>query len=176
MNIYISPKELRSFFVKAVLSAAALGLAACGNLPSLPNAPSLDLPSAPEPYTLDIQQGTAVDQKMIDRLRAGMTRNQVGLVLGTPLLADVMHADRWDYVFYTRKQGVVGEWRRFTCHFKEDRLVSITGDVTLSASPSKEAANPSSAGVTPDGTSKPPSTGLPVPLPSADGPSPSSKR
>jgi len=128
--------------------------------------PSVDIPSAPEPYTLDIQQGTAVDQKMIDRLQSGMTRNQVGLILGTPLLADVMHADRWDYVYFTRKQGVVGEWRRFTCFFKDDRLVSITGDVTLAA-PAK--GTPAPTGVS-EPSPKPASTGLPAPLPSTDGP------
>jgi len=133
-------------------------------MPSGTSIPNVDL----EPYTLDIQQGTAVDQKMIDRLKAGMTRNQVSLVLGTPLLADVMHADRWDYVYYTRKNGQVGEWRRFTCFFKEDRLDSITGDVTLAAAPVKEGT--SAPGGASDGTIKPPSSGLPAPLPKLEGP------
>jgi outer membrane protein assembly factor BamE (lipoprotein component of BamABCDE complex) len=132
--------------------------------------PSVDIPSAPEPYTLDIQQGTAIDQKMIDRLQAGMTRNQVSLILGTPLLADVMHADRWDYVYYTRKKGQVGEWRRFTCYFKEDRLVSITGDVTLAPNPAKEGVSPAPTGSGSNGIPTLPSSGLPSPLPNQDGP------
>jgi len=136
-------------------------------MPALPSLSAVDLPS-PEPYTLDIQQGTAIDQKMIDRLRPGMTRNQVGLVLGTPLLADVMHADRWDYVYYTRTQGVVGEWRRFTCFFKDDRLSSITGDVTLASDPSKDAKSAPVGAA--DIDRKPSNSGLPVPLPSANGP------
>jgi outer membrane protein assembly factor BamE len=135
-------------------------------MPRMPSVdvPSIALPTVPvKPYTLDIQQGTAVDQKMIDRLSVGMTRNQVSLILGTPLLTDVMHADRWDYVYYTRKQGDIGEWRRFTCFFKDDRLATIEGDVTLSAAAKAPAvAAPAQAAV--------PDSGLPAPLPGASGP------
>jgi outer membrane protein assembly factor BamE len=109
-----------------------------------------------KPYTLDIQQGVVVEQSMIDKLKPGMTRSQVGLVLGTPLLTDVMHADRWDYVFYTRRDNKVGEWRRFSVHFKEDRLDTLTGDVALSGG---KVSTPA--------TLEPglPSSGLPEPLP-----------
>jgi len=135
-------------------------------MPRMPSVdvPSIALPTVPvKPYTLDIQQGTAVDQKMIDRLSVGMTRNQVSLILGTPLLTDVMHADRWDYVYYTRKQGDIGEWRRFTCFFKDDRLATIEGDVTLSSTAKAPAvAAPAQAAV--------PDSGLPAPLPGASGP------
>lgn len=137
------------------------GLAACSSvsLPSLPSLPSVELPRSPlRPYTIDVQQGVVVDQAMVDKLKPGMTRNQVGLVLGTPLLADVMHAERWDYVFYTRHDNEVGQWRRFTVIFKEDRLSAIVGDVTLGTG---EAA--AGAAVAPPDTS----SGLPAPLPEA---------
>lgn len=115
------------------------------------------------PYTLDIQQGIVVDQKMIDRLKPGMTRNQVSLALGTPLLTDPLHAERWDYVYYTRHGGKVGEWRRFTCVFKQDRLALVTGDVTVLAA---------DAGVTPPAVpaaGKPDAGGLPAPVPDSSG-------
>jgi outer membrane protein assembly factor BamE len=119
------------------------------------------------PYTLEIQQGIVLDQKMIARLKAGMTRNQVGLALGTPLLADPLHADRWDYVYYTRHRGTVGEWRRLTLTFKDDRLAAITGDVTVASADDAPAtvAEPATA------PAASPSSGLPAPAPDQPGPS-----
>ncbi len=144
----------------AALLAGVLLLSACGSL-GLPTLPTL---STPHPYSLGIQQGVVVDQKMVSRLTPGMTRNQVGLTLGTPLLTDVLHADRWDYVYYTRKSGEVGEWRRFTCVFKDDRLQAVTGDVTLAAGGA--VVTPGSAPL-PEGNS-----GVPAPLPSVTAPVP----
>ena len=120
----------------------------------------------PRPYTLDLQQGVVLDQKMMSRLKAGMTRNQVGLALGTPLLADPLHADRWDYVYYTRVRGVVGEWRRLTLTFKDDKLASIAGDVKVGAPEGTVPAVPAEA----PGSG----SGLPAPLPDSSGPRPKS--
>lgn len=122
----------------------------------------------PRPYTLEIQQGIVVDQKMISRLAPGMTRNQVGLALGTPLLADPLHADRWDYVYYTRHRGEVGEWRRFSCLFKNDLLASVSGDVSVGAETKATAPLPEVPG-TSNGLPAP----LPTPTPGPAGPSPS---
>ncbi len=134
----------------------------------MPALPTLSVPtlSMPRPYTLELQQGIVVDQKMVSRLTPGMTRNQVGLTLGTPLLTDVLHGDRWDYVYYTRKQGEVGEWRRFACLFKNDVLVQVTGDVTVAAAGSVPVSTVTPAPVTDPGTS----SGVPQPLPDAGGP------
>lgn len=122
------------------------------------------------PYTLDIQQGVVVEQDMLTKLKPGMTRNQVGLTMGTPLLADPMHADRWDYVYYTRVRGEVGEWRRLTLTFKGDQLATITGDVTVAPGAPDRPAAPA-PGVAPEPA---PGTGVPVPLPDATGPGPKS--
>ena len=54
---------------------------------------------APLVYRMDIQQGNMVDQEMLDRLKPGMTKKDVKFILGTPLLIDPFHADRWDYVY-----------------------------------------------------------------------------
>ena len=117
--------------------------------------------SSIHPYTLDIQQGIVVDQKMIGRLTPGMTRNQVSLALGTPLLADPLHADRWDYVYYTRHGGTVGEWRRFTCLFKDDRLAAVTGDVKVGTA--------AAAAAQPGEPAAPAGTGVPAPSPDKPG-------
>jgi len=83
-----------------------------------------------KPYKLDIQQGNVITQEMVDKLRPGMTRSQVRYVLGTPLVVDPFHKDRWDY-FYSYKKGVeaVPESRRLTLIFKDDVLHRIQGDV-----------------------------------------------
>ena len=120
--------------------------------------------SAITPYTLPIQQGVVLEQSMLSRLKPGMTRNQVGLTLGTPLLTDPYHADRWDYVYYTRIRGDVGEWRRLYLTFKEDRLATIEGDVTTA---STVPAVPTAAA---PGTGPEPSPGIPVPAPDGSKP------
>ena len=56
------------------------------------------------PYRVDIQQGNVVTQEQLERIKPGMNRLQVRDVLGTPLLTDTFHADRWDYIF-TLRQG-----------------------------------------------------------------------
>jgi outer membrane protein assembly factor BamE len=124
--------------------------------------------SVVRPYTLDIQQGVVLDQKMLARLKPGMTRNQVSLALGTPLLTDPLHADRWDYVYYTRTKGEIGQWRRLTVLFKEERLALVTGDVTVASAAAAAAAPTGSVpdSVGPDSAALP-SSGLPAPTPSA---------
>ncbi len=81
-------------------------------------------------YKLDIQQGNVVTQEMVDKLKPGMTRAQVRYVLGTPLVQDAFHQNRWDY-FYSFKKGAdgVAESRRLTLLFNGDVLQSVQGDV-----------------------------------------------
>jgi outer membrane protein assembly factor BamE len=79
------------------------------------------------PYRPDIQQGNFVSQEMLDQLKAGMTRDQVKFILGTPLLMDVFHADRWDYPFYlARGDGEVTS-SRVTVFFKENKVDHFVG-------------------------------------------------
>lgn len=82
-----------------------------------------------QPYRVEVVQGNVVTQEMVDRVKPGMTRQQVRDVLGAPLLADPFHADRWDYVFTIRRQGTPFQQRRVTVLFgKDDRLASIEAD------------------------------------------------
>ena len=59
----------------------------------------------------------------------GVTREQVKFVLGTPLLTDIFHADRWDYVFRLKKRTGEVLSSRVTVLFKDNRLADIEGDV-----------------------------------------------
>ena len=89
------------------------------------------MPSLPglTPHRIEIQQGNYVTQDMVDKLKPGMSRSQVRFALGTPLVTDPFHNDRWDYVYVLQKKGVVTEQRRIVVVFSEDKLVRIDGDV-----------------------------------------------
>jgi outer membrane protein assembly factor BamE len=79
------------------------------------------------PYRPDVQQGNFVSQEMVDQLKVGMTPAQVRFVLGTPLLTDPFHADRWDYPFRLKKDDGEVISSRVTVHFENDRLARIEG-------------------------------------------------
>jgi len=81
-----------------------------------------------EPYRAQIVQGNFVSREQVAYLQPGLTRQQVREVLGTPLLASVFHADRWDYVFTLRRQGVDPQAYRLTLFFKGDTLERFEGD------------------------------------------------
>jgi len=83
-------------------------------------------------HTMEIQQGNYLTQEMVSKLQAGMTRDQVRFVLGTPLLVDIFHDNRWDYVYRRRRaDSREVEERRLSVFFDSDRLVRIEGDVTI---------------------------------------------
>lgn len=83
-------------------------------------------------YKVEVQQGNVVTQEMIDKLKPGLTRNQVRYVLGTPLVTDPFHRDRWDYYYYLRHSNeATGATRHLTVIFKNDALVSVQGDTRV---------------------------------------------
>ena len=87
------------------------------------------VPQLITPYRMEIQQGNYVSQEMVSQLRPGMTREQVRFVLGTPLLMDIFHAERWDYVFYRNASDGAREQRKLTVVFVDGRLARVEGDV-----------------------------------------------
>lgn len=91
------------------------------------------------PYRMDIQQGNFVSQEMVLQLRRGMTRDQVKFLLGTPLVTDIFHANRWDYVYFLDRPGEERRQRRVVVFFEDDKLVRVEGDV-VAATRDKEAA------------------------------------
>ena len=108
-----------------LLVAAAALLAGCNPLTAL------------APYRMEIQQGNYIDPKAMTQLRVGMTRDQVRAVLGTPLVTDVFHANRWDYVFWRQRANRDEvEEHRLSLFFENDRLARFEGD----ANPPEAAA------------------------------------
>jgi outer membrane protein assembly factor BamE len=77
-------------------------------------------------YKLDIQQGNHLDEKLVDQVKEGMTRKQVRFLLGTPMIEDPFHEERWDYVYYLKP----GRSRKTTenhliIHFEGDTVARI---------------------------------------------------
>jgi outer membrane protein assembly factor BamE len=116
-------------FPHALLVVAVSLLAGCASSGfTLPKIPGI------EAHRMEIQQGNYVTQEMIAKLQPGMTRDQVRFVLGTPLVADAFHADRWDYMFRRQRANSKEiEQRRIVIFFDDGRLSRIEGDVTPAA-------------------------------------------
>lgn len=85
------------------------------------------------PYRIDVQQGNALDQESVARLKPGLSRSQVRFLLGTPLVVDPFRTDRWDYVYLYRKAGTLTEQKRVTLFFDGDTLARIEGDLPAMA-------------------------------------------
>ena len=80
------------------------------------------------PYKIDVIQGNFVSKEQIGQLQVGMTRDQVKAVLGTPLMTSLFHANRWDYVFTLKRQGVEPQSFKYTVFFNGDQLERFEGD------------------------------------------------
>lgn len=86
-------------------------------------------------YRVDIQQGNLLKDKDISQVEVGMTRSQVQFLLGTPMVADSFHRERWDYAYSLRKgreQEIERRW--IVVYFENDRVSKIERDLTLQPS------------------------------------------
>jgi len=81
------------------------------------------------PYTIDVQQGNVVTDDMLRKVKPGMTKAQVRFALGTPLIIDPFHSDRWDYVYRMRKDGELVGQSKLTVIFEGDKLKAVEGTV-----------------------------------------------
>lgn len=113
------------------IAIACLGLSACSSF-SGSGAPERDLTTRMltviTPYKIDIVQGNVVTREQVALLKPGMERNAVREIVGTPLLTDVFHADRWDFVFTLRRQGFPFQSRKVTVYFKNNLLERVEAD------------------------------------------------
>ena len=89
------------------------------------NLPELKIPRV---YKLSVQQGNVITQEMVDRLKPGMTRNQVEFVMGKPVLADPFEQDQWVYVYTLEVPDYFVQNFKMVLTFKDDTLATITGD------------------------------------------------
>lgn len=110
---------------------AAMALAACGSLKSMTSGMSTSSANPINwvtPYKVDVIQGNFISKEQVELLKPGMPRAQVRDVLGTPLISSVFHADRWDYVFTMKRQGVEPQIFKYAVFFKGDLLERFEGD------------------------------------------------
>lgn len=77
------------------------------------------------PYVMEVKQGNLVDQEMLDRLKVGMTQEQVKFVLGTPLIVDPLKPNRWNYVFLKGKAGNLKNEQVVIAIFEDDLLIQV---------------------------------------------------
>jgi outer membrane protein assembly factor BamE len=85
-------------------------------------------------YRIDIPQGNYLEQKNIDKIQIGMTKEQVKFVLGSPVMIDTFDKDTWNYVyrFKSGRSETLNMQKSFTIKFEDDKLVSAEGDFELS--------------------------------------------
>ncbi len=118
------------------------------------------------PHRIDVQQGNALDQENVARLKLGLNRSQVRFLLGTPLVVDPFRTDRWDYVYVYYKAGKLAEQKRITLFFDGDTLTRIDGDLPAAGPASVAQATPKTeAPVAPPAVTT-------APLPAAAAPQP----
>ena len=98
-------------------------LAACG----VPRIPGIT------PYKPELQQGNYLSQELISQVKPGMTREHVRFLLGTPLLTDIFHADRWDYIYWREATNGKREERKIALFFADNKLTRMEGDVASPA-------------------------------------------
>lgn len=127
------PAHTRFSMPAALLTLACALLAGCAGKPDTTGARALDnrMFKPTEwitPYKPDVIQGNFISREQVDQLRPGMSRSDVRNVLGTALVASIFHADRWDYVFTIKRQGVAEQSYRYAVFFKGDALERFEGD------------------------------------------------
>ena len=110
----------------APLALLASALAGCGGLPATERFLGIITP-----YRIEVVQGNVITSEQIAAAKPGLTRAQVRDVLGSPLLVDPFHVDRWDCVFTIRRQGTEPQLRRVIVRFKADVLDAIEGGAGL---------------------------------------------
>ena len=126
--------RLSSALACTLLAAAAFsalsGLSGCSTYNSITQRVAQRI----TPYRITIVQGNFVSKEAAAQMRVGMTRAEVRTLLGTPLLTDMFHDNRWDYVFYFKRGSTaVVQQRDFVVNFEGDRVASWSGETVTSA-------------------------------------------
>ncbi len=106
------------------------------------------LENLPFVYKMTVQQGNILTAETLAELKTGMTKRQVNFLLGTPLLSDFFHQDRWDYIYTIRRGHHPIEKHYLTLHFQNDVLIKIAGDVKPNAQSTDARETPKSTIVT----------------------------
>lgn len=134
--------RINVLFLALLLRPLALlilfGLAGCESM-------SRYVPSFISPHKVEIQQGNVITPEQVAQLKEGMTRDQVRFLLGTPLLTDVFHTNRWDYLFRLKKSDGTLENSKLTIFFDDNRLQKFITTLTVPATENPSIASNAAA-------------------------------
>ena len=114
------------------LILVSLSLASCSGISKLPSF---------TPHKIEINQGNLLTPEMRGKLKLGMTRSQVRALLGTPLITDAFHANRWDYAYRLEQNNKLVDQQRMTLYFEGENLTRID-DSNMPALPPVEQPVP----------------------------------
>lgn len=120
-------KRLIALALPAVAALTVLG--GCSSTPEISS-----ITSVLTPYRMDVRQGNFVTREMSTQLKPGQTKDQVRFILGTPLINDLFHGDRWDYVYLFQPGHGEPQQRRLAVYFGDGKLLRVTGDVVADES------------------------------------------
>ena len=120
--LYYDYMKIKTNIHEYFLIFLLFNLISCSSLDSVPE-------FLPKVYKIDIQQGNEITSEMLMKLKPGMTKSQVRFVLGTPLIQDTFHQERWDYVYVMRVYDVLVERRHVVLNFEDEKLKNISGEV-----------------------------------------------
>ena len=86
------------------------------------------LNNLPGVYKIDVQQGNIIEQSQLDQLRPNMSKKQVQFILGSPMLDNVFHKNRWDYIYINQPSGQDKVQQQLSVFFNNDKVTGIKGD------------------------------------------------
>ena len=95
-------------------------------------------------HKIDVQQGNALAQESVDKLKIGMNQDQVRHLLGNPLVTGMFRSDRWDYVYYFKPGNGDTDGHRVTVFFNDGQVVRIENDGTTTGQLASSVKSPNS--------------------------------
>lgn len=98
------------------------------------------LNNIPGVYKLEIQQGNIIDQAMVNQLKPAMSKRQVLYIMGSPMLDNAFHKNRWDYLYSAKPDGEDRVQKQLSLFFENDQVVGIQGDFRPGDAPALKAA------------------------------------
>jgi outer membrane protein assembly factor BamE len=104
-------------------------LSGCSTTPTEDAYQTSMLDRLPFVYKMPVQQGNVITEEMVDAVQPGMNKRQVRYLLGTPLLMDMFHENRWDYTYTLQRGNDPMKVKRLTVWFQDDAVVRIDGDL-----------------------------------------------
>jgi outer membrane protein assembly factor BamE len=95
----------------------------------------------PGVYHIDVQQGNIIEQSMVDQLRPGMNKRQVLFIMGSPMMDNIFHKNRWDYLYSNHPTGEDTVQKQLSLFFENDQIVGIQGDYRPGKTPALRVSN-----------------------------------